>query len=156
MSRTLATWSFALRKQTGEKGVWLLLPASLKAIFEKLSLNRQREKNEKTVQCILQKHLQSWETFLPLETLQQIVEKMTWVVKHLFLLTVWTVRLYRRKPFSLWDAQGDVPHEVHHPLSCCRSWKMLTGHVIYQCPVQKTVNNVRTNGKTRNMAWSNW
>ena len=35
-----------------------------------------------------------------------------------FLLTVWTVRLYRRKPFSLWDAHGDIPHDVNHPLSC--------------------------------------
>ena len=34
----------------------------------------------------------------------------------------------------------------------CRSLKMHTDHVIYQCPVQKTVNNVRTYGKTRNMA----
>ena len=35
-----------------------------------------------------------------------------------FLLSVQTVRWYRRKPFSLWDAQGDVPHDVNHPLSC--------------------------------------
>ena len=37
----------------------------------------------------------------------------------------------------------------------CRSLKMHTDQVIYQCPVQKTVNNVRTNGKTHNMAISN-
>ena len=35
-----------------------------------------------------------------------------------YLLTVRTVRLYRRKPFSLWDAQEEVPHDVNHPLSC--------------------------------------
>ena len=35
-----------------------------------------------------------------------------------FLLRVWTVRLYRRKPFSLWDAQEEVPHDVNHPLFC--------------------------------------
>ena len=34
----------------------------------------------------------------------------------------------------------------------CRSSKMHTYHVIYQCPVQETVNNVRTNGETRNTA----
>ena len=33
-----------------------------------------------------------------------------------------------------------------------RSVKMHTEHVIYQRPVQETVNNVRTNGKTRSMA----
>ena len=38
--------------------------------------------------------------------------------KRPFLLTVQTGRLYRRKPFSWWDAQGDVPHDVNHPLSC--------------------------------------
>ena len=32
--------------------------------------------------------------------------------------------------------------------------RMHTDHIIYQCPVQKTVNNVRTNNKTRNMACS--
>ena len=35
-----------------------------------------------------------------------------------FLLTVLSVKLYRRKPFSSWDAQGDVPYDVSHPLSC--------------------------------------
>ena len=34
----------------------------------------------------------------------------------------------------------------------CRSLKMHTDHVIYQFLVQKTVNNVRTNGKTGSMA----
>ena len=34
----------------------------------------------------------------------------------------------------------------------CRSLKIHTDHVIYQCPVQKTVNNVCSNGNTRNMA----
>ena len=38
--------------------------------------------------------------------------------KHLFLLTVRTIKMYRRKPFSLWDAQGNVSHDVDHPLSC--------------------------------------
>ena len=38
--------------------------------------------------------------------------------KTFFLLTARTVRLYRRKPFSLWDAQGNVSHDVDHLLSC--------------------------------------
>ena len=37
-----------------------------------------------------------------------------------WLLIVQMVGLYRRKPFSLWDAQGDVQHGVNHPLSCYR------------------------------------
>ena len=31
----------------------------------------------------------------------------------------------------------------------CRSLKMHTDHVIYQCLVQKTADKVRTNGKTQ-------
>ena len=47
------------------------------------------------------------------------------------------------------EGGGDADLIVVTP---CRSLKMHTDHVIYQCLVQKTVNNVRTNGKTRNMA----
>ena len=118
MSRTLASWSFCFAKTNGGKGIWLLLPASLKPIVEKLSLNRQLEKNGKTVLRTLQEQPQLWETFLPLGTCQQIAEKMTGVVKTHFLLTVRTFRWYRRKPSPLWDAQGDVPHGANHPLSC--------------------------------------
>ena len=118
MSQTLASWSFCFAKTNGEKGVWLLLPASLKPIVEKLSLNRQLEKNGKTVLRTLQEQPQLWETFLPLGTCQQIAEKMTGVVKTHFLLTVRTFRWYRRKQFSLCDAQGDLPHYVNQQLSC--------------------------------------
>ena len=106
----------ALQTQTEEKGDWLLLPASLKLIVKKLSLKRQLDKNGKTVLRTLQKHPQLWETFLPLGACQQIDEKMTGVVKHLF---SW---LYRR-----WDCT-DVNHFryemskktflVNYPLSC--------------------------------------
>ena len=118
MSRTLATWSFALRKQTGEKGVWLLLPASLKPMVKKLSLKRQLEKNGKTVLSTLQKHPQLWQTFLPLGTCQKYRWENDGGCKTHFLLTVRTVKLYRREPFSVEDAQGDVPHDVSYPLSC--------------------------------------
>ena len=43
-----------------------------------------------------------------------------------------------------------------HLVTIFWSLKMHTDHVIDQGPVQKTVNNVRTNGKTGSMAWSNW
>ena len=36
-------------------------------------------------------------------------------------------------------------------VTSCRSLRLHTDHATYQCPVQKTVNNVRTNEKTRNM-----
>ena len=45
--------------------------------------------------------------------------------------------------------RGDADLSLVTP---CSSLKMYTDHVIYQCSVQKTVNNVRTNDKTRNMA----
>ena len=47
------------------------------------------------------------------------------------------------------EGEGDADLSL---VTSCRSLKMHTDHVIYQCPVQKTVNNVRTNGKARNMA----
>ena len=47
------------------------------------------------------------------------------------------------------EGGGDADLSLVTP---CRSLKMDTDHVIYQCPVQKTVNDIRTNGKTRNMA----
>ena len=160
----------ALQKQTGGKGVWLLLPASLKPIVKKLSLDRQLKKNEKTVLSTLQKHPQLWETFLPLGTCQQIAEKMTGVVKHFF------SRLHRRSDGTdVNHFRYEMPKETFHMMltirypamgegggdadrslvTPCRSLKMHTDYVIHQCPVQKTVNNVLTNGKTH-MAWSNW
>ena len=48
----------ALQKQTGGKGVWLLLPAPLKPVVKKSSLNRQLEKNGKTALRTLQKYPQ--------------------------------------------------------------------------------------------------
>ena len=161
----------ALQKQTGGKGVWLLLPASLKPIVKKLSLDRQLKKNEKTVLSTLQKHPQLWETFLPLGTCQQIAEKMTGVVKYLF---SW---LYGRSDCTdVNHFRYEMPKETFHMMltirypavgkgrgdgdlslvTPCRSLKLRTDRAMYQYPVQKTVNNVRTNGKTRNMAWSNW
>ena len=161
----------ALQKQTGGKGVWLLLLASLKPMVKKLSHSQQLKKNGKAVLCTLQKHPQLWEMFLPLGTCQQIAEKITGVVKHLF---SWLygrsdctdVNHFRyempKKKFhmmltirypALGEGGGDADLSLVTP---CRSLKMYTDHVIYQCPVQETVNNVRTNGETRNTAWSNW
>ena len=45
--------------------------------------------------------------------------------------------------------RGDADLSLVTP---CRSLKLRTDRAMYQYPVQKTVNNVRTNGKTRNMA----
>ena len=160
----------ALQKQTGGKGVWLLLPESLKPIV-KLSLNRQLGRNGKTVLRSLQMHPQLWETFLPLGTCQQIAEKMKGVVKDLF---SW---LYRRADCTdVNHFRDEMPKETFHMMltirypvmgngegdadlslvTPCRSLTLHTDHGIYQCPVQKTVNNVRTNGKTRSMARSDW
>ena len=50
---------------------------------------------------------------------------------------------------AMGEGGGDADRSLVTP---CRSLKMHTDHVIYQCLVQKTVNNVRANGKTRNMA----
>ena len=50
---------------------------------------------------------------------------------------------------AMGDGEGDADLSLVAP---CRSLKMHTAQAIYQCPIQKTVNNVRTNGKTRNMA----
>ena len=41
------------------------------------------------------------------------------------------------------EGGGDADLSLVTP---CRSLKMHTDYVIHQCPVQKTVNNVRTNG----------
>ena len=99
-------------------------------------------------------------------------EKMTGVVKHLF---SW---LYGRSDCTdVNHFRYEMPKETFHIMltirypslggkgggdadlslvTSCRSLKMHTDHSIYQCPVQKTVNNARTNGKTRNITWSNW
>ena len=49
-----------------------------------------------------------------------------WLCRTFFLLSVRTVRLYRHKPVSIWDAKGDVPHNVSHPLSHYggRCWRL--------------------------------
>ena len=162
MSRTLASWSFcfATTNGRGEAPVWFLLPASLKPLVKKSSYNRQLEKNGKTVVCTLQKHPQLWETFLPLGTCQQIAEKMTGVVKHLFSWLygrsdctdenhfhyempkeTFHMMLTIRYP-AMGEGGGDADLSLVTP---CRSLKMDTDHVIYQCPVQKTINNARTN-----------
>ena len=110
----------------------------------------------------------SWETFLPLGTCQQIAEKMTGVENLLFswlygLSDCTDVNHFRyempKETFRMMltirypamaEGGGDADLSLVTP---CRSLKMDTDHVIYQCPVQKTVNDIRTNGKTRNMAW---
>ena len=160
----------ALQKQMGGKGVWLLLLASLKPMVKKLSHSQQLKKNGKAVLCTLQKHPQLWETFLPLGTCQQIAEKMTRIVNTFF---SW---LYgRSKCTDVNHFRYEMPKETFHIMltirypavgkgrgdgdlslvTPCRSLKLRTDRAMYQYPVQKTVNNVRTNGKTR-MAWSNW
>ena len=47
------------------------------------------------------------------------------------------------------EGGGDADLSLATP---CGPLKMSTDHVIYQCPIQKTVNNDWANGKTRNMA----
>ena len=49
---------------------------------------------------------------------------------------------------AMGEGGGDADLSLVTP---CRSLKMDRDHVTYQCPVQKTVNNVRTMAK-RNMA----
>ena len=47
---------------------------------------------------------------------------------------------------AMGDGEGDADLSLVTP---CRSLKLRTDRAMYQYPVQKTVNNVRTNGKTR-------
>ena len=54
---------------------------------------------------------------------------------------------------AMGEGGGDADLSLVIP---CRFLKMHTDHVIYRCLVQKTVNHVRTIGKTGNMAWSIW
>ena len=165
MSRTLASWSLNFAKTNVGKRRLVTTTCVSEANSQKLSLNRQLEKNGKTVLRTLQKHPQLLETFLPLGTCQQTAEKMTGIVKHLF---SWRsdctdVNHFRyempKATFRMirFPAMGEVGWDADLSLvTPCRFLKMHTDHVIYQCSVQRTVNNVLTNCKTRNMAWSNW
>ena len=49
---------------------------------------------------------------------------------------------------AMGEGGGDADLSLVTP---CRSLKMHTDYIIYQCPVQKTVNNACTNGRPRNM-----
>ena len=50
---------------------------------------------------------------------------------------------------AMGEGGGDADLSLVTP---CRSLKMDRDHVTYQCLVLMTVNNVRTNGITRNLA----
>ena len=43
---------------------------------------------------------------------------------------------------AMGEGGGDADLSLVTP---CRSLKMHTDYIIYQCPIQKTVNNIRTN-----------
>ena len=102
MSRTLASFCFCFTKTNSKKRRCLLPPAFLKPIIEKLWVNQQLRRNGKTVET-LQKHPQPWKTFLPFGTEKKNHRGNYGCCKTLILLPVWTDRLFRRKPFSLWE-----------------------------------------------------
>ena len=167
MSRTLASWSFCFAKTNG--GIRRLVTTTCISEVNSQEVVTQPATSKEWEDCPT--HLAEASTtprdVSSVGNLSTNRRENGWGCKTPFLLTVRTVRLYRRKPFSVWDARGDVPHDANHPLFCygesergcwpqsgysLQFFEDVHGPCNLSMSSQKTVNNVHTNGKTRNMA----
>ena len=117
MSRTLASWSFWFAKTNG--GIRRLVTTTCISEVNSQEVVTQPATWKEWEDCPM--HLAEASTTLrdvsPFGDLPTNRWENDCGCETPFILTVRTVRLYRRKPFSLRDAQGDVPHDVNHPLS---------------------------------------
>ena len=118
MSRTLASWSSGLQKQTGRGRRLVTTTCISEANSQEVVTQPAAGKEWEHCPTHLAEASTTLRDVSPFGDLTTNRWENDGGCETPFILTVRTVRLYRRKPLSLWDAQWDVPHDVNHPLSC--------------------------------------